>query len=62
MIYECEWNSGQFSGENGDWLSELCAGGNIWNGRERGRKLGLVGLVVGGVCQKGGGLCVGVIC
>ena len=35
MIFECEWNSQQFSGDNGDWLSELSAGGNIGDGRER---------------------------
>ena len=34
MIYECEWNSRQFSGENGDWLNELSAGREYW-GRER---------------------------
>ena len=32
MIFECEWNSGQFSGENGDWLSELSAGGILGTG------------------------------
>ena len=37
VIFECEWNSGQFSGENGDWLSELSAGWNIGDGRERSR-------------------------
>ena len=31
VIFQCEWNSRQFSGENGDWLSELSAGKNIWN-------------------------------
>jgi len=35
VIFDCEWNSGQFSGENGDWLSGLSVAGNIWNGRER---------------------------
>ena len=35
----CEWNSRYFSGENGDWLSELSAGENIWNRRRRSRTL-----------------------
>ena len=39
VIFECEWNSRQFSGENGDWLSELNAAENIWNRRKRSRTL-----------------------
>ena len=39
VIFECEWNSRQFSGENGDWLSELSAGENIWDRRKRSRTL-----------------------
>ena len=37
VLFECEWNSRQFSGENGDWLSELNAGENNWN-RKRGSR------------------------
>ena len=58
MIYECEWNSGQFSGENGDWLSELSAGGNIGDGRERGRRLGYGDWVLGELGKGGWGDCV----
>jgi hypothetical protein len=32
VIFECEWNSGQFSGENGEWVSELSAGGILGTG------------------------------
>jgi len=35
VIFECEWNCGYFSVENGDWFSELSAGENIWNRRKR---------------------------
>ena len=37
--FECEWNSRYFSGDNGDWLSELSAGENIGSRRKRSRAL-----------------------
>ena len=44
-----EWKSGQFSGESGDWLSELSAVGEYWGReRERGRRLHLGDWVLGG--------------
>ena len=39
VIFEYEWNRRLFSGEDGDWLSEVSAGENIWNRRMRSRTL-----------------------
>ena len=55
MIFECQWNSGQYSGESGEWLSELSAEGNIGDGRERNRMV-RYGDCVGLLC-KGGIVC-----
>ena len=49
MIFELEWKSGQFSGENGDWLSELSAGGIFGTGEREAE-----GYVRGIVCWGGG--------
>jgi len=46
VIFESEWNSRYFSGENGDWLSELSAGENIWNRRKKSRTLRYVTVIV----------------
>ena len=46
VIFESEWNSRYFSGENGDWLSELSAGENIWNTRKTSRTLRYVTVIV----------------
>ena len=46
VIFEYEWNSRQFIGENGDWLSEMSAGENIGNRRKRSRTLRYVTVIV----------------
>ena len=46
VIFECEWNSRYFSGENGDWLSVLSAGENIRNRRKTSRTLRYVTVIV----------------
>jgi len=53
VIFECEWNSRYFSGENGDWLSELSAGENIWNSRKRSRTLRYGDCVLIADCVRG---------
>ena len=46
VIFEYEWNSRQFSGENGDWLSELRAGENILEQEKEKQNVTLRGLFV----------------
>ena len=49
---ECEWISGFFSGENGDWLSEMSAGENIWNRIKGSRTLRYGDFVLTGDCVR----------